>query len=160
MFRSARFTLAALLCAVGSLLALSAAAQVTVADAWVRATVPSQMATGAFMTLKSARDARLVGAASPVAGVVEVHEMALENNMMRMRAITALPLPAGQTVELKPGGYHVMLLDLNRTLKIGDTVPITLEIEQGGQRHKVEVQALVRPLVARPQAQSKDGGKH
>ena len=129
-------------------LAAPAWAQVSVAEPWVRATVPSQMATGAFMKLTAGSSARLVGASSPVAGVVEVHEMALENNVMRMRAITALDLPAGRSVELKPGGYHVMLMDLTQQLKIGDLVPITLEIEQGGKRQKIEVKAPVRGLQA------------
>ena len=105
------------------LFALPAAAQVTVTDAWVRGTVPQQMATGAFMQLKSAKDAKLVEASSPVAGVVEIHEMKLENNVMRMRAVTALSLPAGRTVELKPGGYHVMLMDLKRQMKEGESCP-------------------------------------
>ncbi len=143
---SIRCTFPAAILACALLASTAAHAQVTVSEPWARATVPSQMATGAFMKLTAARDARLVGASSPVAGVVEVHEMALENNVMRMRAITSLALPAGQAVELKPGGFHVMLLDLKQTLKPGDTVPITLEIEQGGQRQKLEVQVPVRRL--------------
>lgn len=123
-------------------------AQVTVSEPWVRGTVESQMATGAFMRLTAATDARLLGARSPVAGIVEIHEMALENNVMRMREISRLDLPAGRTVELRPGGYHVMLLDLKRTLKPGEEVPITLEIEQGGKRMSVQVKAIVRPLTS------------
>ncbi|MCU0949917.1 MAG: copper chaperone PCu(A)C [Burkholderiaceae bacterium] len=143
-----RSLLSAAIAATLTVLTASALAQVEVADPWVRATVPSQMATGAFMTITARSNARLVGASSPVAGVVEVHEMALENNVMRMRAITALDLPAGRGVALKPGGYHVMLMDLKQQLKIGDMVPITLEIEQGGQRQKLEVAASVRGLQA------------
>jgi periplasmic copper chaperone A len=126
----------------------AALAQVSVSDPWVRGTVESQMATGAFMRLTAATDARLLGARSPVAGIVEIHEMALENNVMRMREISRLDLPAGRTVELRPGGYHVMLLDLKRTLKPGEEVPITLEIEQGGKRMSVQVKAIVRPLTS------------
>jgi copper(I)-binding protein len=100
------------------------------------------------MRLTAATDARLLGARSPVAGIVEIHEMALENNVMRMREISRLDLPAGRTVELRPGGYHVMLLDLKRTLKPGEEVPITLEIEQGGKRMSVQVKAIVRPLTS------------
>jgi len=102
--------------------ALAAQAQVNVGEPWVRATVAGQMATGAFMTLTAARPARLLGASSPVAGVVEVHEMRIEDKVMRMRAIESLDLPAGKPLELKPGGYHVMLMDLKRTLKEGETV--------------------------------------
>jgi copper(I)-binding protein len=123
-------------------------AQVTVSEPWVRGTVESQMATGAFMRITAATDARLLSARSPVAGIVEIHEMAMENNVMRMREISRLDLPAGRAVELRPGGYHVMLLDLKRTLKPGEEVPITLEIEQGGKRITVPVKAVVRPLTA------------
>lgn len=125
-----------------------AAAQVTVTEPWVRGTVPSQMSTGAFMTITAARPARLLGATSPVASVVELHEMSLDNNVMRMRAVDVLDLPAGRRVELRPGGYHVMLIDLDRQLKPGETVPVTLLIEQDGKRHSVEVKAVVRPLAS------------
>lgn len=111
------------------LLATPALAQVEVSGAWVRATVPGQMGTGAFMTLTSRDGARIVGAASPVAGIVEIHEMKMEGGVMRMRAIDAIELPAGQPVEFKPGGYHVMLLDLKRPLTAGEKVPLSLQIE-------------------------------
>lgn len=127
--------------------ALPAAAQVKVDDPWVRATVPQQRATGAFMQLTAPADARLVGAQSPAAAVVEIHEMTMENDVMRMRAIEALDLPAGMTVELKPGGYHVMLIDLKAQAKEGDTIPVTLIVEnKDGQRESIEVAAPVRPL--------------
>lgn len=140
-----KFLAAAALSAVS----VSSFAQVTVTEPWVRGTVASQMATGAFMKITAAKPARLVSASSPVAGVVEIHEMALVNNVMRMRAIETLELPAGKAVELKPGGYHVMLMDLQRDLKEGETVPLTLVIEQGGKRQSVEVKAPVRAPTAR-----------
>jgi copper(I)-binding protein len=124
----------------------SAWAQVDVREPWVRATVPAQKASGAFMRLTAAQDTRLVEARSPVAGVVEIHEMALVDNVMRMRAVAAIELPAGRTVELKPGGYHVMLMDLKQQLKAGETVPLTLVLERNGARSTVEVSAPVRPL--------------
>lgn len=131
-------------------IALTAAAhaQVSVTDAWVRATVAQQKATGAFMQLKSAQDARLVAGQSPAAGVVEIHEMMHENNMMKMREMKdGLPLPAGQTVELTPGGYHIMLMDLKQQVKDGETVPLTLVVEgKDGKRQNIEVKAPVRPL--------------
>lgn len=135
---------------VASVLAVSpAAAQVSATDAWVRGTVAGQMATGAFMRLTSARDAVLVEASSPVAGVVEIHEMTLVNDIMRMRAVPSLALPAGRSVELKPGGYHVMLMDLTRALKEGETVPVMLVIETAGRRETIEVKATVRAPTAR-----------
>lgn len=131
------------------LVAGAAHAQVIVQDAWVRATVPQQKATGAFMRLTAAQDARLVSASSPVAGVTEVHEMKLVDNVMKMRPLPALDLPAGQAVELKPGGYHIMLLDLKQPVAQGSTVPLTLVFEaKDGQRTTQELQAPVRAVSA------------
>ena len=128
-------------------LALPAAAQISVADPWVRGTVAGQKATGAFMQLKSANDASLVGAASPMAKIVEIHEMKMEGGVMKMSAVDKLALPAGKIVELKPGGYHVMLMDLTQPLKEGETVPLTLTVEdKAGKKTIVEVKAAVKPL--------------
>ncbi len=130
-------------------LAGAAFAQVTVSDPWVRATVASQKASGAFMTLTAPRDTRLVAASSPVAGVVEIHEMAMRDNVMRMRAIDALPLPAGKAVKLEPGGYHVMLMQLKGPLNAGDTVALELVFEGTDKaRETVQVQAPVRALTS------------
>lgn len=124
-------------------------AQVSVGEPWIRATVPGQKATGAFMRLTAAADASLVGATSPVAGVVEVHEMKMEGNVMKMSAVPRLPLPAGKLVELRPGSYHVMLMDLKRPLAEGEIVPLTLSItDQTGTKQQIEVQAKVRALTA------------
>ncbi|KAF0165885.1 MAG: hypothetical protein FD157_1061 [Rhodocyclaceae bacterium] len=127
---------------------LPAHAQVTVKDPWVRATVSQQKATGAFMQITSAQDARLVEARSPVAGIVEIHEMAMDKDVMKMRALpNGLDLPAGKTVELKSGGYHVMLMDLKQQMKEGDTVPMTLVVEgKDKKRSTIEVKAPVKPL--------------
>ncbi len=137
---------------VASLLSLSstlALAQVQVSDAWVRASTPSQKSTGAFMQITATGAARLVEARSDVSKVVELHEMAMVDNVMKMRAIAGLDLPAGKPVALKPGGYHVMLIDLKAPLKAGDSVPITLVIEgPDKKRETVAVKAEVRPLNA------------
>lgn len=134
--------------ALAALLAAPLAhAQTTVTDPWVRGTVAQQKATGMFAKISSAQGGRLVAASSPAAGVVEIHEMAMDGNVMRMRAIGALDLPAGKTVALEPGGYHVMLIDLVQPLAAGQTVPVTLVIEGAdGKRETVEVQAPVRAL--------------
>jgi periplasmic copper chaperone A len=132
-------------------LALNAWAQssVKIEDAWVRGTVAQQKATGAFMRLTAERDARLVAASSPVAGVVEIHEMSMDQGVMKMRAIAGLDLPAGKTVELRPGGYHVMLMDLKAPVAAEQQVPLTLVFEtQGGQREQVELKAPARALNA------------
>lgn len=101
-------------------------ADVAVQNAWVRTTVPGQKASGAFMTLTSKADLKLVGVSSPVAGVTEVHEMKMIGDVMQMRAIPSLDLPAGKAVALRPGGLHVMLLDLKAALPKDSTVPLTL----------------------------------
>jgi copper(I)-binding protein len=122
-------------------------AQTTVKDPWVRGTVAGQKATGMFAQITSASGGKLVSASSPLAGVVEVHEMVMDGNVMKMRAVTGLELPAGKAVELKPGGYHVMLMDLKQELKSGESVPVTLVIEgAGGKRESVEVKAPVKAL--------------
>jgi copper(I)-binding protein len=134
-----------LLVAPALFIALAAQAQVQVGDPWVRATVAPQKATGAFMQLTSAKPAKVVAASSPVAEMVEIHEMKMEDGVMKMRAVDALPLPAGQAVALKPGSYHVMLMGLKQPIKAGETVPLTLTIEgDDKQRSTVEVKAQVR----------------
>ena len=154
-----KFRLAAPLCAALALFASTGAhADVTISEPWVRATVPAQQATGAFMRLKSDTDARLVSAASPVAGVVEIHEMVMDKDVMRMSPIPALALPAGKEVELRPGGYHVMLMDLKAQVKEGDPVPLTLTIEnKDGKRQTLKLSAPARALNAPMQMQH---GRH
>lgn len=143
------------------LLAAQAHAQVSVQDAWVRASVPQQKATGAFMRLTAAQDTRLVAVSSPLAAVAEVHEMKMEGDVMKMRAMPALALPAGKAVELKPGGYHIMLMDLKQPAAAGSTVPLTLVLEsKDGQRQSLEVQAPVRALGAGPASGHDAHGGH
>lgn len=127
--------------------AATAAAQVAVSDPWVRGTVTGQTTTGAFMRLKATTEATLVAASSPVAQIVEIHQMKMDGGMMKMSAIERLPLPAGKSVELAPGGYHVMLMGIAKPLKEGDTVPLTLTFEdKGGKKTNVEVKAPVKAL--------------
>lgn len=131
----------------------AALAQVTVHDPWVRATVPAQHATGAFMQLTAARDTRLVAVHSPLAAAVEIHEMSMTDHVMRMRAIPGLDLPAGKTVALAPGGFHLMLLELKQQVKAGGTVALTLVFENADrQRTTVEVAASARALSEVPPA--------
>jgi copper(I)-binding protein len=153
------FCIAAALAA--AVFAAPASAQVAVNAPWVRGTVQGQSATGAFMQLKSADGAALVSAESPVAGTVEIHEMRMEGNVMKMRAIPKLDLPAGQTVDLKPGGYHVMLMDLKRPLTKGETVPIKLKFQgKDGKPQELEIKAEVRDLTAAPKDGAHGGMKH
>lgn len=139
-------------------------APVAVDGAWARASVPGQKATGAFMRL-TARDAtRLVRVESPAAGVAEVHEMKLEGGVMKMRAVPGVDLPAGQAVELKPGGYHVMLMDLKAPLSKGGTVPITLVFRDAkGAESQLPLQVPVAaqaPGAAAAPAMDHSGHKH
>jgi len=128
-----------------ALLTNAAHAQVTVADPWVRTTVPQQKTTAAYMTITSVQGGKLVEASSPAAASAEVHEMKMEGDLMKMRAIDALPLPVGKAVELKPNGYHMMLMGLKAPVKAGDVVPIKLVIEDAkGQRKTVDVKATAR----------------
>lgn len=131
------------------LLACSAlqAQTVEVKDAWIRSTVQGQQGTGAFMNITAKDAARLVGASSPVAGVVEVHEMKMEGDVMKMRAVSSLDLPAGHTVQLKPGGYHVMMMDLTQPLPKGSTVPLTLRFKDAkGAESQVELKVPVSTM--------------
>jgi copper(I)-binding protein len=135
-----------------ALLAGTAYAQtVDVKDAWVRTSVPGQKATGAFMKLTAKDGAKLVAASSPVAGVTEVHEMKMEGDVMKMKAVAGgLDLPAGKTVELKPGGYHVMLMDLKAALSKDSTIPLTLVFKDAkGVESRLELKL---PVAAAPMA--------
>ena len=129
------------------LLSASAFAQVTVTEPWIRATVPQQKVTGAFMRLQSATPTRLVAVQADVAGRAELHEMAMDGQTMRMRRLDSVELPAGKPVNLASGGYHIMLMDLKRQVKDGETVALTLTVQDGaGKRQDVKVQVPVKPL--------------
>lgn len=125
------------------------AQNVDVQGAWARATVQGQKATGAYMTLTAKEGTRLVAVATPVAGVAEVHEMAMDNGVMKMRAIDGLDMPAGKSVELKPGGYHLMLMDLKLPLQKDTTIPLTLTFKNAkGVENKFEIKVPVQAMPA------------
>lgn len=149
--------MAALVCAC--LLSPLALAQVTISDPWVRGTVAQQKATGAFMKLTAAEAARLVAVSTPAAGIAEFHAMKLEGGVMKMRRVDGIALPAGRVVELKPGGHHVMMMDLKAPMTAGSTVALTLTIETGdGVRSTLEVRAPVRALTGGAAGAGKDDG--
>lgn len=134
-------------------LLMAAAAQsfaaVKVEAPWARATVQGQQASGAYMTLTSSGDATLVGVATPAAESAEVHEMKLESGVMKMRPAPRLPLPAGQSVTLRPGGYHVMLMGLKKPLHAGEQLPLKLKVQGAdGKIETIEVKAEVRDAAA------------
>ncbi len=124
---------------------LTAAAQTRVEDPWVRATVAGQPSSGAFMRITADTDSALLSVASPVAKDVQIHEMSMTNDVMRMGPVDAVPLPAGKTVALDPDGYHVMLMGLNGQIKEGDQVPLTLTVKNAnGETEVVNVTAPAR----------------
>ena len=128
----------------------TAQAQVSIQQAWVRGTVPMQKASGAFMQISAEKSTRLISADSPVANVVELHEMVMDKDVMKMRQVAGLDILPGQTLELKPGSFHVMLIDLKAQLKGGDLVPIRLTFEdsQTKARFTQEIKAPVTALGA------------
>jgi len=139
IFRTAALA-ATLAAAFASAPASAQTAAVKVEGAWARASVQGQKGTGAFMRLTAQDGARLVRAESPAAGVTEVHEMKMEGDVMKMRAVPALELPAGKPVELKPGGYHIMLLDLKAPLAKDTAVPLTLVFQDAkGTESKLDL---------------------
>jgi copper(I)-binding protein len=128
-------------------LAFQVSAQTRVDDAWVRATVPAQSASGAFMTVTADSDSKLLSVASPVAKDVQIHEMTMKNEVMSMGPVKSVDLPAGKAVSFDPNGYHIMLMGLTGQLKEGESVPLTLTVEDAkGERQTIEVQAAVRSL--------------
>jgi copper(I)-binding protein len=136
-----------LVLAASLVLASTASAQTTVTNPWVRATVPQQTASGAFLQLRSADAARLVAVNSPFAASVQLHKMEMNGQRMTMREVDGIDLPAGATVNLASGGYHVMLSGLKRQLREGDVVPLSLVIERKkGGRETIAVNAPVKPL--------------
>jgi len=143
--------------ALTTVCAVSAFAQnVTVTDAWARATVQGQKATGAFMKITAKDNAKLVGVSSPVAGVAEIHEMKMEKDIMKMSALpNGLDLPAGKAVELKPGGYHVMLMDLKAPLAKDSSVSLTLKFKDS--KGVVSQQELKLPVKEMTHGLGKDG---
>jgi len=145
-------TLKTLLMAVALMGGMAHAQSVDVKDAWVRTSVQGQKATGAFMKLTAKDGARLVAASSPVAGVTEIHEMKMEGDVMKMKAVAGgLDLPAGKTVELKSGGYHLMLMDLKAALPKDSTIPLTLVFKDAKgveSRLDLKVPVAVAPMAS------------
>lgn len=122
--------------------------RVSVADAYVRLAPPNAMATGAFMVIRNAgeRDVRIVRASNPVSRITELHTHLHENGVMKMRPVPAIDIKAGGEAVLKPGGLHVMLIDLKTPLQEGGRLPITFEFADGSS---LSVEApVVRPTAA------------
>ena len=138
----------ALLLAAALLASAAAHAQVTIDKPWVRTTVPQQTTTAAYLTITSVAGGKLVSASSPIAASVDVHEMKMDGDMMKMRSVDVVPLPAGKPVEFKPSGYHLMMTGLKAPVKFGDVVPLQLVIEDAkGKRQTVDVKATAKLIL-------------
>lgn len=127
--------------------ATAAAQRIEVKEAWVRGTVPAQKVTGAFMEITSNSAARLISMASPLADTVEIHNMTMQNGVMKMFQVEGIDLPVGKTLKFAPGGYHAMLMGIKQQMKPGDRVPLTLTFEHTDKRREtlelaVEVRAI------------------
>jgi len=116
------------------------AQNVTISNSWVRATVQGQKATGAFMTVTSKENSKLIAVSSPIASIVEIHEMKMDKDVMKMSALpNGLDLPAGKAVDLKPGGFHIMLMDLKLPLNKDVAVPLTLTFQDSSGKKSQQV---------------------
>lgn len=132
LFRSVMFSLffAISACAV-------AENDISISNAWARATAPGQKVAAAYMDLSSKDGATLVKAETNVAGIVEIHTMTMENDVMKMRMLNELALPAGETVSLAPGGYHLMLFDLQQSLDVGQSAKFKLHFKTKDSETKI-----------------------
>ena len=131
----------------GAFVGVTFAGDVVVSEAWSRATAPGQKVAGVYFDIESSTNARLVGVEAGLTDVAEIHLMSMDDGVMRMRAVSAVKLPAGETVKFRPGGYHVMLFDLQQPLEAGAEIALDLLIEdENGQQTKVGVTAQVRNL--------------
>ena len=135
---------------------------ITISNAWARATVQGQKATGAFMTVTSKENAKLVAVSSPVAGQVEIHEMKMDKDVMKMSALpNGLDLPAGKAVDLKPGSYHIMLMDLKLSLTKDVAVPLILTFQDtSGKKSQQVVQVPVGLQAPLGQSMNHQQGDH
>ncbi|WP_207265912.1 copper chaperone PCu(A)C [Pseudomonas sp. GW101-3H06] len=130
-------------------MAWQVSAQTRVNDAWVRATVAGQHSTGAFMTLQADTDSKLLNVQSPIAKTVQIHQMSMKDDVMRMGQVESVALRAGEPVSLDPNGYHIMLMDLTAQVAEGSKVPLTLTVENAkGEKETIKVEAQARSLGA------------
>ena len=149
--------LAALLVAVT--MPLTANAQTSAAepslrvfDVWAKTTVPGGSVSAAYMHIKSAKPLRLLKVESPAAAAAEIHNMKMKDGVMEMRAVDAIDIPVNKMVELKPGGYHIMLIKVAKPIVKGDSVPLKLTFESADKK------TFVVDVVAK--GQEKDSGSH
>jgi copper(I)-binding protein len=147
-------TLATLAATAAILASAQGAVPVSVEQAWARPTLPGTDTSAAYMTLTAREPLTLVGASTPAAGIVEIHEMRMEGDVMKMRAAESLPLAVGKPLQLKPGGYHLMLMDLKAPFQAGNQVTVTLRFRDArGAEQALPVTMPVRAMGAQPMHQ-------
>jgi copper(I)-binding protein len=128
--------------------ASAAQPSITASDVWSRQTVPGQRTGAIYMTLTTDAPTRLIGAATPAAGKVELHRTQIQEGVMKMHAVDAIDVKPGAAVKLAPGGYHVMLIDLKNPLSAGDRIPLELRFDGASGKQTLNVVSIVRPLTA------------
>jgi periplasmic copper chaperone A len=129
-------------------ISLAASAEIIIKDAWVRTTVAEQKVTGAFMQITSDRAVKLVGVNSVAAEASEIHGISMQGDVMKMRQVNEVAIDAGKSVELKPGSYHIMLMNLKKPVQAGSTVNLNLEfLDADGKKQIVKVKAEARAVV-------------
>lgn len=116
---------------------------VKVENAWVRATAPGQKVAGGFLDMTADADMKLVGGSSPASDTLELHMMRMDGGVMEMRQVKEIELPKGKTVNLKPGGLHIMFINLKQQIRDGDKVPVTLTVRNAaGKEQQLQVDAM------------------
>ncbi|MDE2361281.1 MAG: copper chaperone PCu(A)C [Hyphomicrobiales bacterium] len=130
-----KFSALAMAAALSLVSAAAFAADITVDHPWSRATPAGAQVGAGYVTIKNTGGApdKLLSVASDVAGKTEIHEMSMDNGVMKMRPVAGVEIPAGKSVELKPGGYHIMFQQLKQPLKVGETIKGSLTFERAGQ---------------------------
>jgi len=130
----AMFAVAGIALSSAALAQSASVGPIKIENAYTRATAPGQQVAGGFMKIenKGAAD-QLISASSPAAGEVQLHEMAMEGNVMKMRQLKDIPVPAGGAVELKPGGLHLMFMNIKTPMAAGQTVPVKLKFAKAGE---------------------------
>jgi copper(I)-binding protein len=120
---------------------------VQISHAWARATAPGQEVGAAYMALKSDTDTTLTEITSPAADSIEIHKMQMDKGVMQMQMLEKLALPAGKTVKLEPGGFHLMLFDLKAPLQAGKRMTLKLQFrDKSGKSHTQEVTAPIKAV--------------
>ncbi len=116
-----------------------------ISNIWIKATIPGSTVSATYLRIKSAKAVKLVKVETPVAGIAELHSMNMKDSVMEMKAEDAFTVPAGKAIELKPGGMHIMLMQVARPINVGDKVPLTLTFEGADKKQLVmRVEAIAR----------------